>query len=228
MSGVVTDTSNCGQHGHAEFRIHYDDSLVGEDDLRYLVDILEKAVAGGARFDENGDGLQIGWVANRLRENELGSLTIQEPDMTHTPEWWIDGVNHCLVHRRLQRGVCVSVVGRDSVTFPSSQQLATVCDRFGESDMVVMRRGDPGQEHSGWSFGCGGADHDCRDAVSSAPVSLYEVVVGYEPKVMPYLALPAGVLVELRQEGPVITLDGEDLPYRPGSMLDKNFPGVGS
>jgi hypothetical protein len=145
--------------------------------------------------------------------------------MTHTPEWWIDSVNHSLVHRRLQRGVCVSVVGGDGVTFPSSRQRAKVCDRFGDSDVVVMRREDPDTEHSGWSFGCGGSDHECGDPSCSTVVSLYEVVVGYEPKVMPYLALPAGATVELRPDGPVISVDGERVGFRPGSMLDKNFPG---
>ena len=145
--------------------------------------------------------------------------------MTHTPEWWIDSVNHSLIHRRLQHGVCVSVVGGELLDHPSSVQRATVCDRFGESDMVVMRRRAADSHHSGWEFGCGSADHDCGSAASSVQVSLYEVVVGYEPKVMPYLALPVGVVVDLRQDGPVISLDGERLPYRPGSVLEKNFPG---
>jgi hypothetical protein len=221
----VTETSGCSQHGHPEFRIHYDDSLIGEDDLKYLIESLERAVAEGANFEEDGTDLQIGWIVNRLRKNDKGSLTIQEPDMTHTPEWWIDSVNHCLVHRRLQRGVCVSVVGGDRVDFPSSRQKASLCERFGDADLVVMRRGGPENDHSGWVFGCGGDDHDCGDPATSTTISLYEVVVGYEPKVMPYLALPQGVAVELRRDGPVVTLDGQRLPFRRGSMLFKNFPG---
>lgn len=106
MSGVFTETTRCSRHEHPEFKIQYDDTLVGEDDLKDLIESLERAVADGARFDEDEAGLQIGWIANRLRANEVGSLTIQEPDMTHTPEWWIDSVNHSLIHRRLQR-VCV-------------------------------------------------------------------------------------------------------------------------
>lgn len=225
MSEIVIETSGCARHGHPEFRIRYDDTLVGDRDLKYLVERLEAAVAEGTRFDEQPESLRIGWIANRVLPNDLGSLTIQEPDMTHTPEWWIDSVNHSLIHRRIQRGVCSSVVGGDRVSFPSSRQLATVCENFGESDLVVMIRGEPDATHSGWTFGCGDPDHACGEPSCSVHVSLFEVVVGYEPKVMPYLALPAGVTVELRLEGPVVTLDGEPLSYRPGSMLDKNFPG---
>ncbi len=223
MADFVTLTTGCQQHGHSEFRLVYNDDLVTEKDLQYLVEKLERSVAEGDRYP-HGAPLQIGWVVARVREGDDGTITIQEPDMTHTPVWWIDSVNHSLLHRRLQRGVCASLVGTERALFPSSQEAALVCECFGESDGVLMRREPPSEGFSGWVFGCDSSDHDHSDAGRCSTLSLYEVAVGYDPRVIPYLALPQGVAVRLHARGPLVTMEGRPLAIRAGSLLDRNFP----
>jgi hypothetical protein len=151
-------------------------------------------------------------------------LAIEEPDNIHTPIWWIDSVNHCLIHRRLQRGVCASVGYQAEVDFPCSLHEAWVCQCFGESDSFSMRRLEADDSHSGWLFSCDSPGHDHSDTSTCARVQLYEVAVGIEPRVIPYLALPVGTTTVLRAEGPTIFVDGEPLEVRPGSLLARNFP----
>jgi hypothetical protein len=226
MSDLVIRTSKCSQHDHPEFRVHYNTDLVTQDDVAFLVDSLERMVGEGARFEDGAD-FQIGWVANRLRADDDGTLVIQEPDMTHTPEWWIDSVNHSLIHRRLQRSVCASLVLTAGPEFPSSEQTAFVCDRFGDSNGFVMRREDAEGNHSGWVFGCDSRKHAHGDLSASTKVPLYEVAVGIEPRVIPYLALPSGISATIRPKGPSFKLRGKAIAIKTGSMIDRNFPGVG-
>jgi hypothetical protein len=226
MADLEVTTARCSQHGHPEFRLAYNSDLVTEDDMRFLVERLEKSVADGERFQE-GSNIQVGWVETRVRAASDGTFSIQEPDMIHTPVWWIDSVNHCLIHRRLQRGVCASVGCPDSVDYPSSLQEAYVCQCFGETDGFGMRRLEVDGSHSGWLFSCDAPDHDHSDASIWARLPLYDVAVGLEPRVIPYLALPVGVTAILRASGPTILADGEPLDVRAGSLLARNFPTSG-
>jgi hypothetical protein len=50
-------------------------------------------------------------------------------------------------------------------------------------------------------------------------VSLYETAVRYAAQIVPYLALPEGVLLEVGAGAPAIFRDGERLTFRPGSCL---------
>jgi hypothetical protein len=225
MADLVMHTSNCVQHDHPEFRIVYNTDLVTEEDLQYLIGALEESVAGGNRF-EQGTRFQVGWVVTRMRAADGGTLAIQEPDMTHTPAWWIDSVNHSLIHRRLQRGVCSSLEGVSGPDFPSSEQTAVICDRFGDTEGFAMWREEAEAPDSGWRFGCGAPDHDHSGMSSSSRLPLFEIAVGYEPRVIPYLALPPGVSVANRPQGPVFALRGESLDIKSGSLLAHNFPGI--
>jgi len=226
MADLEVTTARCSQHGHPEFRLAYNSDLVTEDDVRSLVEMLESSVANGARF-ENDSTVQIGWIVTRVRRAQDGTLSIQEPDMIHTPIWWIDSVNHCLIHRRLQRGVCASVGYQNDVDYPSSLHEAWVSQCFGDTDGFGMRRLAADEPGSGWLFSCDAPDHDHADTSSCTRMQLYEVAVGIEPRAIPYLALPVGTTVELRAEGPTITANGEQLEVRPGSLLARNFPAAG-
>jgi len=223
MADLVVTTAKCAEHGHPEFRLAYNSDLVNEDDVRFLVERLEKSVAAGERY-QHGSTIQIGWVETRVRAASDGTFSIQEPDMIHTPVWWIDSVNHSLIHRRLQRGVCASVGREDSVDYPSSVHEAWVCQCFGETDGLGMRRFEVDGSHSGWLFSCDEPDHDHSDTSVCARVPLYEVAIGLEPRVIPYLALPVGMTAVLRPEGPTILADGKSLEVRAGSLLARNFP----
>jgi hypothetical protein len=148
--------------------------------------------------------------------------------MVHTPVWWIDSVNHSLIHRRLQERVCGSVGQSATASFPTTEDPALICDRFGDSGFFVMERSTGGRTQSSWKFLCREDDHDHSDDSHLIGVSLYEVAVAYEPRVVPYLALPDGTRVEVDASGPVITVGGEAAPFKPGSLLDLNFPSGGS
>lgn len=223
MADLMVTTARCREHGHPEFKLAYNSDLVTEDDVRSLVEMLERLVAEGTRFEE-GSTLQIGWMATRVRRAPDGTLSIQEPDNIHTPIWWIDSINHSLIHRRLQRGVCASVGLHDEVDFPSSLQEAWVSSCFGDTEGIGMQRLEADEPHSGWLFGCDAPDHDHTDTSTCARMQLYEVAVGIDPRVIPYLALPVGTTAVLRPEGPAITAHGEPLEARPGSLLARNFP----
>jgi hypothetical protein len=225
MAEFAKRTSKCSEHGHPEFRVTYDDGLVPEEDVDFLIDALENAVAGGASFAD-GSSFQIGWVANRIRADEDGTLVLREPDMIHSPEWWIDTVNHSLLHRRLQRSICASLAETQGPEYPSSEQLALMCDRFGDTDFFTMRRDEAEEPHSGWLFLCDSKDHDHDDSSLFTKAPLFEVAVGIDPRVLPYLALPTGVSVSVGPNGPSFAKDGEPLAIKPGSMIDHNFPGA--
>lgn len=226
MADLVVTTARCAEHGHPEFRLAYNSDLVTEEDVRFLIGRLERTVADGERF-QDGSNLRIGWVEARVREASDGTLSVQEPDMIHTPVWWIDSINHSLIHRRLQHGVCASVGRSDSVDFPSTVQDAWVCQCFGDSDGFGMRRSAAGDSHSGWLFSCDVPDHDHADISNCARMPLFDVAVGLEPRVIPYLALPVGITAVLGAGGPTILADGKPLEVRPGSLLARNFPASG-
>ncbi len=225
MADLVAYTHTCSEHDHPEFRLHYNDGLVGEDDLRDLITRLEDSVRRGERYAP-GSSFTVGWVVLRVGRHEDGALVLQEPDMIHTPLWWIDSVNHCLIHRRLQRGVCASVLDAAQVAFPSTTERAAVTPCFLDGHGTSMRRFDGGEGHSGWLLTCDDPAHahdpkrDCTD------MPLYEAVVGYDPRVIPYLGLPSGVSVTIGPDGPRIRRDGELLTFKPGSLLDGNFGGA--
>lgn len=226
MADLMVETARCSEHGHPEFRLAYNGDLVTEDDVRSLVQMLEGRVADGERFEDDST-VQIGWMVTRVKAASDGTLSIQEPDNIHTPVWWIDSINHSLIHRRLQRGVCASVGCQNEIDFPSSLDDAWVCQCFGESDGFEMRRLEVDGPHSGWMFSCDDPGHDHSDTSTCARMQLYDVAVGIEPRVIPYLALPAGTTAVLRAEGPTILADGEPLEIRPDSLLARNFPTSG-
>jgi hypothetical protein len=223
MADLVVDTSACARYGHPEFRFVYNSDLVGDDEVRDLVRTLESEVADGARY-QDGATYRIGWVVNRLRASDGDRFTIQEPDMVHSPAWWIDSVNHSLIHRRLQRGVCASLQGVGNPCFPSIEEMALQCDRFGESQGFVMRRRTEEAEDPYWVFECDDPGHDHAERALPIQLSLFEVAVSYDPRVIPYLALPPGVAVTVRPERPTFTMNGEPIEVRRGSLLDRNFP----
>jgi hypothetical protein len=219
----VQQTTSCGRHGHPEFRISYDPALVPvEDDVRWFLRWLEEAVAGGERFAD-GETCQVGWMVIQVRANPDGSLSLWEPDMRQVPVVRVESVSRTLAHLRLQKDVCESVVMPEEMSFPSAAQTALVCTRLGRTDGIVMDRREPSGAISGWFCGCDDKGHDHQDAGELRKVSLYEAAVRYEPGIIPYLALPAGILLRAGQGPPTIFRRGELLAFKPGSYLDVRF-----
>jgi hypothetical protein len=220
---TIHQTTSCRRHGHPEFRISYDPDLVPvEGDVRWFVDWLEQAVAAGERFTD-GQTCQVGWIVTQVRAGENGLLTFWEPDMQQVPIAWVESVSRTLAHLRLQKEVCESLLTTGDLSFPSMGQSAIICTRLGQTEGTVIERDAPTETDSGWFCGCDGDDHDHQDVGELRKVSLYEAAVRYAPGIIPYLALPEGILLEAGRGTPTIFLRGQRLAFKQGSYLDVRY-----
>jgi hypothetical protein len=221
---AVMQTTSCRRHRHPEFRITYDPALVPvEDDVSLFVGWLEEAVAGGERFAD-GQTCQVGWVVVEVRVGEYGALALWEPDMRQLPLARVESVSYTLAQLRQQKDVCESVLAAEDLSFPSMLHSAIICTRLGQTVGVVMERDTASGADSGWFCGCNAEDHDHNTVGELRKVSLYEAAVGHAPQIVPYLALPAGVLLEAGEGAPTIFRDGQLLAPKPGSYLAAQYP----
>lgn len=220
----VLRTRTCGGYGHPEFRIAYDPALVVvADDAEWFRGWLEETVAEGAQY-EAGQTCQVGWVVTEVRQHSGGDLTLWEPDMRSMPIEWVEGVSFTLAHLRAQKDVVDSVLGPEAWSFPSLRQSAIICTRLAQGRGVVMERTEPDGADSGWFCGCREDGHDHNKVDELRRVSLYEAVL-HAPSIIPYLALPPGVLVGINGGAPAVFRDGEPLEFRPGSYLAERYAG---
>jgi hypothetical protein len=221
---AILQTSTCRGHKHPEFRITYDPAVVPVvADVRWFAGWLEQSVAQAKRFTP-GQTCQIGWMVTEIRQGGDGLLSIWEPDMRAMPVAWTESVSHTLAHLRLQKDVVESVLSADELSYPSMLQSAIICTRLGEKDGLVMERTEPSGADSGWFFGCRDGDHGHNDVAALRRVSLYEAAVRFVPQIVPYLALPEGVLIEVRKGVPAIFQDGGLLEFKSGSYLAARYP----
>lgn len=220
---AIARTSNCHRHGHPEFRLTFDTNAVPADaDVAWLIEWLESAVASGTRFVP-GEMCQIGWGTTLVRAHESGDLSLWEPDMRSVPFEWVEFVSTTLAHLRLQKDVVESVLSANDLAFPSMRASAIVCTRLGPNQDIVLERVEPSGADSGWFCGCREGDHDHNNPNELKCVSLYEAAVR-APQVVPYLALPAGVLVGTSNRVPAIFHGSAPLAFARGSYLAKRFP----
>jgi hypothetical protein len=152
-------------------------------------------------------------------------LSIWEPDMRGLPIAWSESVSYTMAHLRIQKDVVESVLGPDELSFPSMRESAVICDQFGQGEDLVMERVEPAGADSGWFFGCREDGHDHNDAAELHRVSLYEAAIRHAPQIIPYLALPPGILIGVGPSGPTLFHQGEPLCPRPGSYLAKRHAG---
>lgn len=211
-------TTRCGRQGHPEFRFNVDTAIVVEADVNWFLEWLEDTVARGTRF-ANGQTCQVGWVVTQIRQGEGGDLSIWEPDMCHLPVEWSESLSRTLAHLRLQKDVVGSVLPLGELAFPSMRQSAIVCTRLRGADDLILERSTPAGADSGWFCGCRQDNHDHNDPTELRRVSLYEAAVKHAPRIVPYLALPSGVLVEVAGGLPVVFREGKALNFQPGSYL---------
>lgn len=219
---VVLRTTSCGRYKHPEFRITYDPAVVCvEGDVHWLVNWLEEAVAAGERFVD-GQTCQVGWAVTSVRASEERTLALWEPDMRQMPIAWVESVSQTLLHLRLQKDVCESVLDGD-LSFPSMLQSAIICTELGRTADVVMERSTPSASDSGWFCGCARKDHEHNVVGELRKVSLYEAAVRYAPQIVPYLSLPEGILLEAGEGLPQIFRHGESLTFKRGSFLAARY-----
>jgi hypothetical protein len=221
----VLRTTTCVRQGHPEFRIAYDPAVaVVADDADWLLGWLEESVAAGTRY-KVGQTCQVGWLVTEVRQHESGDLALWEPDMRSLPVEWAEGVSHTLAHLRLHKDVVESVLDTENLSFPSMRQSAIICTRPGQQVGVVMDRTEPVGMDSGWFCGCREDGHDHNDVAQLRRVSLYEAAARNAPQILPYMALPPGVMVSVSESVPVVFRDGEPLDFRPGSYLAVRYAG---
>lgn len=139
--------------------------------------------------------------------------------MKHMPFVWSESVSYTLAHLRMQKDVVESVLDAEDVSFPSMRESAIICNRLGHVEGLVMERCKPSGMDSGWFCGCREDGHAHNDDSALHRVSLYEAAVRHAPRIVPYLALPAGVLVAVTDSGTIIFRDGQPLDFKLGSYL---------
>lgn len=212
-------TTTCGRHGHPEFLIPYDPAVaVVSADVEWFISWLEESVAEGVRF-KPGQSCQVGWSVTEVRQHESGDLTMWEPDMRSLPIEWLEGVSHTLMQLRVQKDVVESVMGAEELSFPSIRQSVIICNRLGRDRDVVIERVEPNGADSGWFCGCRQESHDHNDAHELRRVSLFEAAFRHAPQIVPYMALPPGMLVYLSAGAPALFRSGQPLEIRTGSYL---------
>jgi hypothetical protein len=220
---ITVRTSTCGRHGHPEFRLAYDPAVVVVvSDVEWLLGWLESSVAEGAQYRPD-ETCQIGWGVAEVRLHESGDLTLWEPDMQSMPIEWREGVSATLAQLRLQKDVVQSVLDVEDLLFPSLLEAALICNRLGRRDDIVMERSEPEGSDSGWYCGCRDADHDHNDPDQLLRVSLYEAASCYAPGIIPFAALPPGVLVDVARGVPEVFQEGTPLTIRPNSYLAARY-----
>lgn len=216
---AVLTTTTCRRYRHPEFRLRYDPEILAvEDDVKWFFSWLEESVSQGKRYVA-GETCQVGWGMVEFRKDKYGDLTIWEPDMRQIPIAWSESVSRTLAHLRLQKDVVESVLSLEKACFPSMRDSAIICSRLGRCEGLVMERGKPEGNNSGWYFGCNDENHDHDDIAELRCVSLYEAAVNYSPRIVPFLALPEGILVVSSRSGWSIFQDGDRLDLTPGSYL---------
>ena len=189
-----------------------------EPDIKWLLSVLESAVAGGDTF-RHGETFQIGGMILQIRKTSDDKLSLYEPDGLSFPIAWSESVTMSLMHLRLQTAVAESVLLNDEMAFSPCFCNCLVCSHLGSTGSFVLDRAQMQQNDSGWFFGCDDERHDHNDIGELIRVSLYEAMLRYEPRVIPFLALPVGTLVLAGNKAPCIFKDGQQLAIVSGSYL---------
>lgn len=211
-------TQRCREHAHPEFAIEFDPERMLAGDAEWLGQVLESWVVNGRRFAA-GETVQIGWSFLQLKQ-QGDALGFLEPEFGSMPIKWVPGVTATLQQLRQQKDTVSSVLAPDAMALPSLRQGCIVCTRLQATQGLLMSRGAPEEEDSGWFIGCLDEDHDHQDMESLELMSLYQAIAERAPRALPYLALPAGCGVRVQGSEPLIHDKDGPLPIKPGSYLE--------
>jgi hypothetical protein len=180
-------TKGCHQFGHKEIVVSFD-SQSGLDPT-WLVRFLEKSVAEGKRY-KSDETIQVGWMVLLLKENQVGSLDLWEPQFDSIPIKWTIGVNNTLRHLILQKSVADLL--RVEPEFSSLRQSGFASNSFlatrNQSGFRMKREASVGND-SGWQFSV--TSFVNQDAENR---SLYELSF-HQMAIVPFLALPSGACI---------------------------------
>lgn len=211
-------TTNCGKYGQQEISVAFEQQQALEGDVKWLLEWLESEVANGRRFLPS-ETIQIGWMLTKLETFEEGILKICEPDMKAFPIKFVDSVTNTLTHLRFQKMVAESIGVADELSFAPLMHSAITCNWFREHIGIFMDRFSPKDSDSGWFIGCDDPNHDHQDQKNLQRKSLYELALRHDQNIIPYLALPAGISVHVRDGVPSFHRAEKQLAILPNSYL---------
>jgi hypothetical protein len=214
-------TQKCREQGHLEISVECDEAPFLSVGLEFLLKWIESEVASGRKFVPD-ETVQVGWSLLEVRQRTDGTLALFEPDFKSMPTKFIDGVSNTLLHMLLQKYTAESVGLANELTFPDLRHSAIVCTEFG-SDGFVMDRNAAKEFDSGWFLGCEHDAHDHQTPESLRRVSLYEAAVQIDDRIIPFLALPAGTIIDFRSKVPRVLRPQGELKILPGSYLARKY-----
>jgi hypothetical protein len=213
----TTVTCECAKQSHAEFDIIFD-SVIPDEDVDWLVSILQQAVRDGMRCT-HGELLELGSMLLRLNLVE-GRFVIEEPDLRGIPIAWTHGVTESLKRLRLQKDVADSLGLLSEINFPTIRQSVIVGkDLETMSREFVLDRLPPEASDSGWFIGKLHPQLDYNDPSNLVRISVYQTILNWPPAAW-FLALPEGTRIEVFQKGFMVFRNEERLFPRKGSLLD--------
>jgi hypothetical protein len=215
-------TQYCNKHGHPEFSVICDEAEIYVPRVKWLLEWLEGEVARGKRFLPE-QTVQVGWSLLKVKRRDDGTLGLLEPDFKSMPASFSDNVSITLLHLLLQKSVNESLGLENEMLLSSLQHSAIVCTDFGTTKGVTLSRTNPTGNDSGWFCGCDNGEHDHQSVENLRRISLYEAAVALDDRIIPYLALPAGILISLVGSHPRFFLNDKELSIKPSSYLHKKF-----
>lgn len=177
----------------------------------WLLDYIESNVAAGTRFAA-GETVQVGWVTVMMEEAEPGLLEVMEPDFASMPVAWVPGAGNTLRFLTIQQQVCRQA-GLDS-DHASMLHPAAISPGFLANPPAfrLSRESDYGKL-AGWQCRArGDADGE------SALCSLYQVACSV-PAIIPFMGLPPGAIVDVREDAIEIAADGRTVSSRDNDFL---------
>ncbi|WP_156443556.1 immunity protein Imm33 domain-containing protein [Burkholderia sp. MSMB1835] len=173
------------RYGHPNFVASLDGDF--EFMINDLFEYFEGEIQKGATFNA-GQTIQFGWMILMLKEDDRGDLELWEPDFRRMPINWVFSIDKTFKDLYLQREVCAQL--NVEPDFPSLLERGIVSPGFGSCREFVINRDSPQKGDSGWLF------VECANNSGEGKFSsLFEVAVN-SPRVVPFLALPSGVVVE--------------------------------
>jgi hypothetical protein len=208
------------QKGTTEINVEYEPRGIADADLDWFIQSIEAMLARGAKF-KAGQTFGLGWAVLTFVDTGKGVLAFQELDGSGDPEKRSRGVTRSLTALRLQKSVAESFGLEKELEFPNQRQTAIACKKLDADKAIVLSRDLPEEDDSGWFISCTQKNHDHDDDKNIDVKSLYELATDF-PRLLPYLALPSGVMV-LIDGDKIKAQDGEGnlLEIRKGSLLDK-------
>jgi hypothetical protein len=214
-------TTGCQRWGHQE--LYFDAAASVPDEVVTFLSIsLAESVEKGTKL-QPGEFARLGWHRLKIIAGENDMLTLLQPRWTGERLEWIPDLTTALETWLAQRRVLESVgIPLRQAYEPPRRAYIYTCGLSAASDKHLLYhcQGDDGGA-SFWQYMCRDAAHICTN---QEPIALpFEPFAFRYPQLVHFLALPAGISVDLDRDGLSERFsDGERaFAARPGSYLDR-------